>query len=83
MIPMGRTRKVGPAGKFGSRYGRRIREEYSRIYAMQHKKYECPKCKKVSVKRIAPGIWECKKCGAKFAGAAFETRSKLLEEEVK
>ena len=76
---MGRTKKIGPAGKFGSRYGKRIRDEYSRIYRMQHEKYECPKCKKKSVKRIAAGIWQCSKCGAKFAGAAFTFKSGLIE----
>ena len=69
---MGRTKKVGIAGKFGSRYGRRIREEYSKIAKKQREKYKCPYCGRKSVRRVAAGIWECKKCGAKFAGGAYE-----------
>lgn len=76
------TGRVGPAGKFGSRYGKRIRDVYSRIRRMQHERYECPKCMEKGVRRVAAGIWQCSKCGAKFAGGAFTFKSGLIEKGV-
>lgn len=67
---MARTKKVGFAGKFGTRYGRRIRQ---RLISTQTKKNEpCPSCLRPSLNRVSVGIWECKKCGFKKAGKAFK-----------
>ena len=68
---MGRKKKVGSAGRFGSRYGRKVREKVAEIEREQKKRHVCPKCKMPYVKRVAAGIWECKKCGTKFAGKAY------------
>lgn len=67
---MARTKKVGPAGKFGVRYGKRIRERF--IDAQKARKGACPNCLNHRLKRISPGIWECKKCGLRFAGKAYK-----------
>jgi len=72
---MGRTKKVGSAGRFGPRYGRRIRLSVKEVEAKQKKAHRCPMCKKLSLQRISAGIWECKKCGAKFAGGAYTPRT--------
>jgi len=67
------TKKVGASGKFGARYGKKLRENYDKIYRNSKKKYDCPVCaREKSVKRIAFGIWECKRCKTKFASGAFE-----------
>ena len=68
---MARTKKVGSAGRFGPRYGLKIRRRILKIEQKQRKKHECPSCSKKALKRIACGIWQCKKCGAKFAGGAY------------
>jgi large subunit ribosomal protein L37Ae len=68
---MGRTRKVGSAGRFGPRYGRRVRATVAEIEALQRQKHVCPRCNLPHVKRLAKGIWICKKCGNKFAGGAY------------
>lgn len=64
-------KKTGPAGKFGVRYGMRIRKRWKEIDERQKKLHECPVCSRLSVRRVASGIWGCRKCGAKFAGGAY------------
>lgn len=68
---MVKAAKTGSAKKFGTRYGRTNREKYGRIDAMQKAKYPCPYCKYVKVNRLNTGIWQCDKCGAKFASKAY------------
>ncbi len=66
-----RTKKVGSAGRFGPRYGRRIRKMVSDIEAVQKLRHVCPECKKHAVYRIASGIWACRICNVKFTGGAY------------
>ncbi len=69
---MGRTKKVGITGRFGSRYGRKIKLRVKEIEEQYRtKKYECPNCKAIRVKRISTAIWQCLKCKVKFAGGAY------------
>jgi large subunit ribosomal protein L37Ae len=65
---MARTRKIGSAGRFGTRYGLRVKSRIRKIDAV--KKHSCPDCLKDAMKREATGIWSCKKCGLKMAGKA-------------
>lgn len=37
----------------------------------QHAKYTCTFCGKVTVKRQATGIWDCKSCKRTVAGGAY------------
>jgi large subunit ribosomal protein L37Ae len=75
------TRKVGLAGRFGSRYGKRIREKLKDIESVQKKRHVCPVCKMPYVKRISSGVWKCKKCGAKFAGLAYYPSGESIKKE--
>ena len=65
------TKKVKSAGKFGARYGKTIRGKVAAIEAVQRRKHKCPYCERFTVRRVAAGIWECKKCHAKFTGKAY------------
>ena len=65
------VKKIGTAGRFGSRYGKKIRQAVAEIEGLQKKKAICPKCKMPYVKRISTGIYFCKKCKIKFAGKAY------------
>lgn len=67
---MGRTKKVGVAGKYGSRYGRVIRARI--IKAGSQKRFRCPSCMKLTLKRESAGIWSCSRCGTKLAGKAYK-----------
>ena len=66
-----RTKKVGPAGRFQSRYGVRARSRLRNVEIVQRKKHICPSCKHVAVKRLGSGIYSCYKCGIKFAGGSY------------
>lgn len=66
------TKKVGSSGRYGVRYGGRIRLKIAEIEKKSKGKYECPICKKPQLKRVAKGIWQCKKCNYKMAGKAYE-----------
>jgi len=73
---MGRTKKVGIAGKFGARYGYTLRMRYKNIMEKKLAPHKCPRCGFVGyIKRLSVGIWFCKKCEYKFAGAAYTPRS--------
>ena len=65
-----RTKKVKAAGRFGVRYGRRVRTKISEIESRQRKKQSCLFCNGIA-KRLSKGIWKCNKCDKKFASHAF------------
>ncbi|MBD3354182.1 MAG: 50S ribosomal protein L37ae [Candidatus Lokiarchaeota archaeon] len=67
---MGKTKKVGKTGRYGARYGSRVRKKYNDIITIKDPQ-RCPKCFTKGVKRLSVGIWYCKKCGAKFTGGAY------------
>jgi large subunit ribosomal protein L37Ae len=69
------TKKVGTTGRFGVRYGTKTKKEIRIIEARAEKEKSCPYCERNSLKRVAAGIWYCKKCKAKFAGAAYFPKS--------
>jgi large subunit ribosomal protein L37Ae len=63
--------KVKSGKRFGTRYGPRNKEKFAILEKEQRKLQICPFCKKEKVKRISAGIWECRKCSAKFSGKAY------------
>lgn len=66
------TKVVGPAGRFGARYGATIRKKVAAIERKMKGKHRCPRCQAVgTVRRLSVGIWYCEKCGYKFAGGAW------------
>jgi len=63
---------AGSSKRFGARYGRKIKARVEKIESELRKKHLCPYCQKQRVQRVAKGIWECKKCGSKFAAKAYK-----------
>ena len=65
------TQKMGITGKYGARYGSTLRKRMKSVEESQHKKYVCDACGKLSVRRCSVGLWKCRSCKHKFAGAAY------------
>jgi len=82
---MKKKKSMGPAKRFGARYGRRVKEKLAAIEKVQRADHKCPYCHYLKVKRISAGIWHCKNCEAKFTGKAYtiskKRSSKVFEEE--
>ncbi len=69
---MARTKKVGSTGRFGPRYGAKLRRRVLDIEKKRAEPHRCPSCAtKGSLQRKAAGLWVCKKCGTVFAGGAY------------
>ena len=66
-----RTKKVGPSGRFGARYGVRIRKRIADVEIASKGRHECPKCKIVAMQRTANGIYSCRHCGARMASSSY------------
>ncbi|KAI5928430.1 ribosomal protein L37ae [Camillea tinctor] len=66
-----RTKKTGPVGKYGTRYGASLRKQVKKMEISQHARYTCTFCGKTTVKRSNVGIWDCRGCGKTVAGGAY------------
>ncbi len=73
--------KLGAAKRFGARYGRTNKHNFAKVEKEQRKKHKCPYCGKVAVKRLAVGIWECRRCDSKFTARAYTIEAAKAEEE--
>ena len=75
--------EFGSVKRFGARYGRKLKLRFSKIEAEQRKLHKCPYCNKIAVKRVAVGIWNCRKCNALFTGKAYSVTRKIVTKETK
>lgn len=73
--------KLGAAKRFGARYGKRVKDKFIKIEQLHREKKQCPYCNKIAVKRVAVGIWQCRKCGVKFTGKAYNIAKKIIIKE--
>ena len=64
-------KKTKSAGRFGARYGLKIRKAVAAIEEKTRAVHKCPKCERKSVSRIGTGIWKCSKCGFTFSGGTY------------
>jgi large subunit ribosomal protein L37Ae len=67
-----RTKKVGPAGRFGARYGVTVRKRIADVEIECKGRHECPVCHGVTMGRTATGIWVCRRCGTRMASSSYK-----------
>lgn len=58
--------------RYGTRYGRTIRERLQKVEQQYKGHQKCPYCKYEGVKRQGAGIWLCTKCKTKFTSRAYQ-----------
>ena len=58
----------------GSRYGIKLRKQYTQTYRLLKLRRRCPECNSIKFKREAVGIWSCGKCKFKIAGYAYDVK---------
>lgn len=66
-----RTKKASSVGRFGPRYGVKIRRRILEVETVRKAAHLCPRCQAMNVRRVGSGIWRCRKCGLTFAGGAY------------
>ncbi|MBW2980539.1 50S ribosomal protein L37ae [Candidatus Woesearchaeota archaeon] len=74
-------KKLSSIKRFGPRYGRKVKEKLAKIEEEQRRLHRCPYCSHTKVKRLAAGIWYCRKCKTKFTGKAYSVKKKIRFEE--
>ena len=69
------------------RFGAEIRKRAQKVDELRTSLFPCPKCGKKKVKRHGNSRWECKSCGAVFAGGTYslstpagEVAARLIDE---
>jgi large subunit ribosomal protein L37Ae len=75
------TKKVGIAGKYGPRYGVKIRKRLAEVEGGKILKRPCPRCNHVAVKRTDTGIWVCRRCDYKYAAGAYTPKIREFKRE--
>ncbi len=66
-----RTKKVGNTGWMGPRYGIRLRRRVLDLDRARGASAACPRCSTVTIDRVASGVFECRRCGTRFASGAY------------
>ena len=69
---MVKQKYTGITKRFGSRYGVTVRKRLENVEKMYKGTHKCPYCRYLTVKRLASGIWYCRKCDKKLTGRAYE-----------
>jgi large subunit ribosomal protein L37Ae len=64
-------RKTRSAGRYGPRYGRKIRKRIADVESAMNQAHKCPSCGRKAVSRKGTGIWTCAKCAVTFAGGTY------------
>lgn len=80
---MAEKQGLGSVKRFGVRYGRTPKYKLALIERELRKKHKCPYCRKLKVKRVSYGIWNCLGCNAKFTGKAYSLLTEKIAEEAK
>ncbi|MFH1591263.1 MAG: 50S ribosomal protein L37ae [archaeon] len=69
---MAKRQRSGSTRRYGARYGSKVRHKVEDIENLRRSSdQKCPYCIAPKPKRLALGIWQCRKCDAKFSARAY------------
>ena len=68
------AKKTSSFKGLGARYGIKPRKQFTKVHKTLKAKRRCPECGSLKFGRQVVGIWSCKKCGFKIAGAAYDIK---------
>ena len=74
---------TGSTGRFGPRYGTKIRQRVRSVEEKEKGYHICPECESKKVKRVGSGIWQCNRCGTKFAAKAYSPKITSIQKQIK
>ena len=77
-----KKKKTGSTGRFGPRYGTKIRARVKSIEEDMKGHHKCPECGAEKVKRVGSGIWKCHRCETKFAAKAYKPEITSVKEKI-
>ncbi|MCS7109867.1 MAG: 50S ribosomal protein L37ae [Candidatus Caldarchaeum sp.] len=67
--------KQGIAKGVGARYGSTLRKKWAEVVSASRASYVCDRCGARKVRRVSVGVWQCRRCGYKFAGQAYSPKA--------
>ena len=79
---MAEKKKKSSTKRFGTRYGRKLKEKVADIESGHRGRHKCPYCGKNGIKRLSSGIWFCRLCEVKFASDAYSISSKMITKNI-
>jgi large subunit ribosomal protein L37Ae len=72
---------LGSVKRFGTRYGKTVKQRLANIEEKARQTYKCPYCRYKKVERQASGIWHCNKCDRTFTGKAYTVHEDITEDD--
>lgn len=74
MLVMVKSRQAIAKG-LGPRYGSTLRKKWAEVVSAARASHVCDRCGAKSVRRVSVGVWQCRRCGYKFAGQAYAPKA--------
>ncbi len=77
-----KKKRTGSTGRFGPRYGTRVRARVKSVEDRMQGRHTCPQCQAKKVSRVGTGIWECERCGNKFTAKAYDPETTSIQKKI-
>ena len=79
-----KKQSLGSAKRFGTRYGKTVKQRLANVEKQSKATYKCPHCSYKKANQVSVGIWHCDKCDKTFTSKAYSVRKQkrqIVKEE--